>query len=401
MRSPLAMIAALGVTQIIGYGSLYYAFPIMAPAVAQEFGVSEPLLFGLLSAGLLLGGLAAPRLGGLLDRMGAPRVMAAGSLLMAGLSAALALAPSLPVYGALLLLIELLSFTVLYDAAFATLAQRQPQDTRRAITRLTLIAGFASTLFWPLTGWLVDHLGWRGAQGIFAALHLGIAVPLHLALAARPRRQAAPQPVVTPPLSLPPPLTGAAARQAFVLLGLSFALTGMAISALGVHLVPVLLARGLGETAYLAAMVMGPAQVLIRLVDATLWRHLHPLQVAVVSAAAIPVALALLLVPGPAALLAFAFALCFGAGQGLSSIVRGSVPVALFGVTGLGQRLGRLAAIRSVLGASAPFLFAWAMAQLGAQAAICAALAVALAGVLALVMLRRQIDRAGALSVSA
>ena len=111
MRSPLAMIAALGVTQIIGYGSLYYAFPIMAPAVAQEFGVSEPLLFGLLSAGLLLGGLAAPRLGGLLDRMGAPRVMAAGSLLMAGLSAALALAPSLPVYGALLLLIRFVQAT--------------------------------------------------------------------------------------------------------------------------------------------------------------------------------------------------------------------------------------------------------------------------------------------------
>jgi len=226
---------------------------------------------------------------------------------------------------------------------------------------------------------------------------------LAVVLALLPRADDAPDLAVLffSPLSLPPPLTGAAARQAFVLLGLSFALTGMAISALGVHLVPVLLARGLGETAYLAAMVMGPAQVLIRLVDATLWRHLHPLQVAVVSAAAIPVALALLLVPGPAALLAFAFALCFGAGQGLSSIVRGSVPVALFGVTGLGQRLGRLAAIRSVLGASAPFLFAWAMAQLGAQAAICAALAVALAGVLALVMLRRQIDRAGALSVSA
>jgi len=400
MRLTLPLVAALGATQVIGYGSIYYAFPILAPAVAQEFGVGEPFLFGLLSAGLLLGGLAAPSLGGLIDRIGAGRVMTAGSLIMALLLALLAAAPNIYVFGGLTLLIELFSFAVLYDAAFALLAQKRPGDTRKAITRLTLIAGFASTIFWPLSGVLVEAVGWRGTQVIFAASHI-LCAALHWGLGALPvietglsRVEATtdPQPAALPAM------TAAVARRAFQLLALGFALTGMAISAITVHLVEILRSLDPGEMAYVAAMVMGPAQVAVRVMDATVWRDRHPLFIALLSSGAIAAAVALLLLPGlvPALAqpLAFAFAAILGAGAGLSSIVRGAVPVALFGASGLGLRLGRLAAIRNLLGASAPFLFAWAAAH-SMSLAVSAALALSLAGLAALLLLHRTLRRIG------
>ncbi|WP_066814349.1 MFS transporter [Frigidibacter mobilis] len=386
-------------TQIIGYGSIYYAFPILAPAVALDFGVGEPLLFGLLSAGLLLGGIAAPSLGGLIDRIGAGRVMTAGSLVMALLLALLAAAPNIYVFGGLTLLIELFSFAVLYDAAFAMLAQKRPGDTRKAITRLTLIAGFASTIFWPLSGALLETFGWRGTQLIFAALQI-LCAALHLWLSAAPVTDVQPHRGASadPRHAALPVMSQAIALRAFRLLALGFALTGMAVSAITVHLVEILRSLEIGEAAYLAAMVMGPSQVAVRVMDATVWRDRHPLFVAILSAAGITTAIALLLLPGLVPLLAqplaFVFAAILGAGAGLSSIVRGAVPVALFGASGLGLRLGRLAAIRNLLGASAPFLFAWAAAR-SMSGAVGAALAVSLAGLAALLLLHRTLRQAG------
>ncbi|WP_176562638.1 MFS transporter [Paracoccus liaowanqingii] len=383
-------------TQIIGYGSIYYAFPILAPAVAQEFGVAEPFLFGLFSVGLLLGGFAAPALGGLLDRVGAARVMTAGSLSMALLLTLLAFAPGIWTFGALTILVELLSFAVLYDAAFAMLAQKHPADTRKSITRLTLIAGFASTIFWPLSGFLIEAVGWRGTQLIFAASHC-LCAGLHYWTMAVPVSGGSTSSVDTSlqKPSSPPVMSPTVARRAFQLLAVGFALTGMAVSAVTVHLVEILRSLDIGEAAYIAAMVMGPAQVVVRVMDATVWRNRHPLFVAILSAAAILAAILLLLLPGPASLLAFAFAAILGAGAGLSSIVRGAVPVALFGASGLGLRLGRLAAIRNVLGASAPFLFAWVAAAYSMTWAVGAALVVSVTGLGALLLLHSHLERLG------
>lgn len=393
----IPLIAGLGATQIIGYGSLYYAFPILAPAVAQEFAVGEPLLFGLLSAGLLLGGIVAPALGRLLDQIGAARVMTAGSLVMIFLLSILALSPDIYVFGGFIILIELLSFAVLYDAAFAVLAQKRPGDTRNAITRLTLIAGFASTIFWPLTGVLLDSLGWRGTLLVFAASHL-ICAALHFSIMALPVTKQPVSPIDAArqsPTWTPPVMSNAVALRSFQLLAVGFAFTGMAISAVTVHLVEILRSLDLGDATYLAAMVMGPAQVAVRVVDATVWRDRHPLLIAILSAAGIVIAIFLLLLPGPAQLLAFIFAAALGAGAGLSSIVRGAVPVALFGASHLGLRLGRLAAIRNVLGAFAPFLFAWVAATYAMSWAVGAALAVALAGLAALLLLHSNLRRIG------
>ncbi|NJR13820.1 MAG: MFS transporter [Phyllobacteriaceae bacterium] len=264
----LKLVIALGVTQIIGFGSLYYAFALIVPTASVEFGVKPSLLFGVFSLGFLLAGFAAPRIGRAMDEVGAPRIMAGGSLVASALLLAISFAPGFPAFVALILLLELVALTVLYDAAFATLARLSGPHARRNITRLTLIAGFASTLFWPLTGWLVQEIGWRGTYAVFAGMHLFIAFPLHLWIA---RGQADPTTAsVTAPASAPAfaPLRPQAARKAFAVVAVSFALSGLVISAMSVHMVGTLEAAGLGASATLIAMLMGPAQVLSRVIEA-------------------------------------------------------------------------------------------------------------------------------------
>lgn len=396
-RSVGPVIAALGASQIIGYGALYYAYAVLAPGIAVELDVTEANLFAVFSIGLLIGAFTAPGFGRRLDRHGAPIVMATGSAVIAVLLAAVSAAPNFWVFAVLVILIEVISFTVLYDAAFATLARYAPHNTRNAITQLTLVAGFASTIFWPLTGWLAEMVGWRGTYLVFAGLNLGLALPLHLWISLRP----------VPGLSQHPTdgeiavqaryrLTGASARRAFWLVGVGFALSGMVISAVSVHMVPILLARQMGDMAYLVAMMMGPAQVLIRIVDATLWRHLHPVAVALVAATALPLAVVALLVPGPAIVTGLGFAVLLGTGGGLSSIVRGAVPVALFGPDGLGLRLGRLAALRNLLGASAPFAFVLAGTHLGLRPTLYLTAACGFAGLLVMAALWQEVRRAKA-----
>lgn len=383
---------ALGATQVAGYGTLYYAFPIAVPAMAATHGVTQPWLYGVFSAGMLLGGLIAPRVGRAMDRFGAPRVMSVGSALAAVLLALVPFAPEWISLTALILALELVAVAVLYDGAFATLALLRGSGARRAITHLTLIAGFASTLFWPLTGWLVEGIGWQATYGVFAAMHAVVALPLHLWLAAR-RPQAAPGSTEAGPAKTAPPpaLQGAEAQRAFVMVAVGFALSGMLIAALGVHLVPLLQAMGLGGSAYLVAMLMGPSQVAIRATDALFWKGLHPVDVALISAAALPLAVLALMLAGGQVAAAAGFAVLFGVGQGLSSIVRGTVPLALFGPQGFGALLGRLTFVRTMLSAVAPFLFALVMTQAGVTAAMGVAAAVGIAGLVPLLLLRRLV----------
>jgi MFS family permease len=389
----LAVVAALGVTQIIGYGTLYYAFAILTPSIAQEFGTGEATLYAIFSSGLLAGGLCAPKVGHWMDRFGAPRLMALGSAAAAGLVTSLSLAPNLWVFGALVVAIEIISVAVLYDAAFATLALLRKAEARRAITHLTLIAGFASTLFWPLTGWLSATVGWRQTYLIFASLHLLIALPLHLWIMWRPHGGDAATAGASQGPDFGPPLAGAEARFAFWAIAISFALSGVLTSALTIHLVPTLQALELGAAAYLVAMLMGPAQVLIRLTDALFWRSLHPLSVALIAAAALPLAILTLLIPTYALAVSVPFAILLGINGGLSSIVRGTVPLALFGSAGYGARLGRLSAIRTILGAGAPFLFAVATQAIGTQAALLGALAIGAMALAPLAVLRLRLRR--------
>jgi MFS family permease len=361
----------------------------MAPAIAAELGVGTDVLFGVFTLALLTGGFIAPAVGRALDRFGAPRVMAFGSGAAALALGAAAMAPNLWFFAASIIAMECAATLVLYDAAFTALAQRHGTGARARITAITLVAGFASTIFWPLTQAMVAQLGWRGTFLAFAALHVVVCAPIHLALsraAARANREngeAAPAPAAAG-------LAEAERPRAFVLLVISIVLSGVAYSAISMHMVAVVAHEGFdAQTAAFMAMALGPAQVAARMIDVIAGRRFSPLATGHASLAALVVSLAVLLVAEGSAVAAVAFCALNGVGQGLITVVRGTVPLFLFGTQGYGAMLGRITGIRITVTAASPFAFAFISARFGMDAALGLLLASALAAHAAWFALRR------------
>lgn len=380
-RAPALVIWALGLTQIIGYGTLYYSFSALAPSMAHDFGWSEEWVYGVLSGSLLIGGLMAPISGSWADRFGAARVMAWGSLAAALSLVACALSPNGMSFVAGLVAMEVASGFVLYTTAFAALAQIAGQGAQRSITHLTLIAGFASTIFWPLTTLLHEYLSWRDIYLVFAALTLAVCVPVHAWLVRQGtglRASGASVAIEDAPL-VPP---GQEQRTQIVML-LGFALLGFMSSAVLVHMIPMLASLGLGAAGVFVTTLFGPAQVLSRLINMQFGKGLSQPALGVVAASLMPLALVILVTTAPLLPGAAAFALLFGLGSGLSSIVSGTLPLALFGRVGYGRRLGAISSARLIVSSFAPVVFAmvagaittpatlWMVAGAGAMSALC------------------------------
>jgi MFS family permease len=384
----LRPIFALGVTQIVGYGTLYYAFGVLAVPLTAEVGVSLPFAYGAFSVALLAAGVVAPFAGRAIDRYGARRVMALGSggagLALVSLSQA---TDAITLVGALIL-VEMVSAAVLYDAAFAALAQSAgAAGARRAITLMTLIGGFASTVFWPVTLGLTESLGWRETYLIFAALHLVVCVPLHLTLA----RQHAEEGVASAKPAIAALLPAAQHGKAMFWLAVGFSIVGAVLSALTVQWVPALRATGLSDSAAVAAgTLMGPAQVGVRVIDLFFGVRRHPMTMAIMSVGLLALSLGLLLVVPAGLVGAMIFAIMFGLASGLTSIVRGTVPLALFGAAGYASRLGILAGLRLAGSALAPFALSLALVHLGAGITISITFGAALAALIALMQVPRR-----------
>ena len=379
MASPVSIehrrgtvIWGLGLTQIIGYGTLYYSFSILAPEMARDFGWTQEWVFGVFSAALLIGGFAAPSIGRRIDRHGAGSMMALGSLIAAVSLMVCALSPNRLLFIAGMFAMEIASAFVLYNAAFAAMVQITPQTAQRSITHLTLIAGFASTLFWPITTRLNAYLTWREVYLAFAALHLVICLPVHfwIARAMIAVRRDDRRDKVKPLHTVEGSVVSWDRRRAFALLGLGFALEGFVLSALLVHMVPLLTAVGLGTSAVLVGTLFGPSQVLSRFINMLAGRGLSQLVLAIMSAALLVTGLSTLLVSAPWIYGAAAFAVVFGLGSGLTSIVQGTLPLALFGSDGYATLLGRISSIRLIVSALAPFLFSVLMEHVGTWSAL-------------------------------
>lgn len=368
-----ALIPALGVTQIFGYGALYYAFTVLAPRITAEFGWAPEWTFGGFAAGLLLGGAVAPLTGSLIDRHGTRPVMACGSVL-AGLSLlALAEARGIVSYVAAMVVLQAVTTAVFYDAAFAALSQARGAGARRAISQLTLIGGFASTLFWPLTSALLAVLDWRGVYRLYGLSQLVICAPLHLLfLPGRVRRPVVASTTIPDSADVAPApayLDGEARRRAFLLLALAFSLQGFVVSAMAVHMLTLLRGFGLGAAVAVGiGAVLGPSQVAGRLVEMLFGLAVAPVTTAWVSACLMPLGLLLLMMGGGLPVMAGAFAVAFGISMGLGSIVRGTVPLQLFGPVGFGATMGKLAAPGLVVKAAAPLVFAIALERAGVMA---------------------------------
>src|SRR5438874_4623659 len=175
------LVTALGIAQIVSWGTLFYAIGVLGPAMRRDLGVSELFLFGVFSAALLVSGTLAPLMGRLIDRRGGRFVLSLGSVLGATACALLAAAPNAAVMAAGWLVAGAAMAACLYDPAFATLSQHAGARYRRAVTALTLFGGFASTVFWPLSLLLLEAWGWRATWAIYAGLHLALCLTIHLA----------------------------------------------------------------------------------------------------------------------------------------------------------------------------------------------------------------------------
>ena len=374
MIRPVTAVLALGLTQIIGYGTLYYSFSVLAPGMGQEFGLSTEWMFAAFSVSLLISGLSAPWIGAWIDRAGAGRVMTVGSLVAALALGACALAANSAMLVGGLIAIQIASALVQYTSSFTLLVQINPARAQRTITQLTLIAGFSSTLFWPLTSALHDHMDWHHVYGLFAVLHLVICLPIHAWLMVRTRRNIDRRSDPAPVASAAPPvigLVGTAARpRAFGLMLIGFAIQSFVTSTFLVHMLPLLSGLGLAQASVLVASVFGPAQVLSRFTNMMFGGRLSQRTLAIIASLFLPLATGILLLTAPSLAGAFAFAIVFGLSSGLASIVQGTLPLELFGSDGYGRRLGRLTSVRLVVSSAAPFAFALMTERLGIPEAL-------------------------------
>jgi MFS family permease len=288
-------------------------------------------------------------------------VVAAASLLLC------ALAPGRIGFAVGVLAMQLASCFVLYSTAFVAIVQLGGRDAPRSITHLTLIAGFASTLFWPLTAWLHEHLGWREVLAIFAALNLGICLPLHAWLARLSRRARSipdgAKVLAAPAGSIHAP--HAAWSPVFVLMLAGFAIEGFVLSAILVHMVPLTAAVGLGTAGVFVASLFGPSQVASRLINMLFGGGVPQTWLAFGATTALATGLAVLLLTAPSLTGAILFAVLFGLGSGLMSIVGGTLPLELFGRAGYGAHVGWITAARQFSSAFAPFGLTFMIAAAG------------------------------------
>jgi MFS family permease len=378
----------------IGYGTLYYSFAVLAPEIAGEFGWEESFVFAIFSIGLLAGAISAPIIGRMIDRFGARSVMSAGSLFAATTLALIAVMQNAWQFTVLALMAEFVAIAVQYDAGFAALAQRYGRNARAEITLVTLIAGFASTVFWPLIQWLLTQMTWREVYLVLAAMNLLIALPIHLTM---PKGRLTPPEMLVEPnaLALVKSYQHVTGSRPMILLGISLASGGFVLSAIGASLLILLDDIGFATaTATIAASCIGPSQVAARLFEYARRSHFSPPMTTIIAASAMVLGLALLgvtlLALVPAFL--FAFAVMYGVGQGLTSIVRGMLPLHYFGPEGYGRRTGTLSGFRMVLSASAPFTIIFLNERLGTATAIGCLVALSLLSLISLLALVRFME---------
>ncbi len=360
--SSRTVVVALGLVQILAWGSSFYFPAVFAPAIVAETGWPLSFVVGGVSIGLLVGGLISPQVGQLIGRHGGLHMLASSSVLFAAGLTGIGLAPSLPFYIAAWCMVGLGMGTGLYDAVFAALGRRYGDGARAHIATLTLIGGFASTVCWPLSAWLLEAVGWRGACFAYAALHLFVGLPLQLLVmrdgsaghdGKRARVHAAAMPHKTVPHE----------RAVMILLALILSVAAGIGSIVIVHMMVLLQALGIAFAAAVSlGMLFGPAQVGARLIERLFGLHYHPVWTLLAATALMLAGLALMLT-GPT-LVALAIVL-YAAGYGITWIARGTLPLTLFGAARYPAIAGRLALPSLIAQALAPTLGAFLIEQAG------------------------------------
>lgn len=387
LSGPWRAVPVLGVTQILSWGTIFYTPVLIVPLIAQEHDWSISFAMGGFSIALLVAGLSAPYIGRGIDRFGGHVMMTVGSLTGALGLALIVHADNRLTYMLVWMVLGLAMSANLYDSAFGSLGRIFGAAARRPITALTLAGGFASTVSWPATHFLLEATDWRTTYLIYSALLACVAAPLHAFLLPRSRAETAvPKPgdvnvpdTVLPSRGLP-----------FILVAAAFAAYAFVPSGLSAHLLAIFARSGIdsGTVVWIGAL-FGPAQVGARLIEFSFGRNLHPLWVVRFALGALLCGFVMIALLGVSVPVAAAFAVIFGGANGLVTITRGAVPLALFGASGYGRLMGRLAAPFLLMQAVAPLVMAFVIERASDVAALTLAAGFAGVALVCFVVIRR------------
>lgn len=386
------LVVGLGMSQLLCWGVSYYLVGVFGGAMAADLGQSLTAIHGGFTVALIVQGLTSSRIGHLIDQRGGRPVMVAGSLVMAASLLGLAAAREMIGYYAAWVGLGLAMRLTLYDAAFAALARIGGRDARRPIAQITLLGGLASSVLWPVGQALADALGWRGALCVYAGIAL-LTIPLHLGI---PTHRHIPAPAPEPTSqsggtagsgpSDPAPL-------AAILYALIVALNGLLNSGLSAHMIGLMAGLGLAPAlAVWVSTLRGVGQSAARLGEVLFGGRLSPFTLAVLASGLV----AFCFLPpllGMSIPLGIAFALLFGAGNGLLTIVRGTLPLALFDPASYGRTVGRLVTPGFFIAALAPMLYAFVIERFGDAAALWLSLGCAILVVVASLLLKARFGR--------
>ncbi|MEO5698808.1 MAG: MFS transporter [Burkholderiaceae bacterium] len=378
----LAAVCALGIAQITAWGTTYYCLGVLAGPISRDTGWSQGLIYFGFTVSLLMMGVVSTAAGRAIDRFGARAVMSAGAVLSTVALLLLSRVEGEAAYLAVWAFLGIGMRLSLYDAAFAALVQVVPSRGRQALSYLTLFGAFASTVFWILGHQLNEALGWRETLAWFAVIHLLVCLPLNWFGLSRQESEPEPVPegvVAREVARTEAPLQGQDRRIAMAIFALVMSLNGFVFGAVTVQLVPLLEAAGLATAAAVwVGSMKGFAQFGGRLVEIVFGRRLHAMTVARVAVGVLPWSFVVLVLAAGHLQALLLFTLVMGASQGVITIVRGAVPLALFGVQGYATVLGLLATPVLIVTAASPTLVAlivdtwgWRVAQfalLGAAA---------------------------------
>jgi predicted MFS family arabinose efflux permease len=380
----LPIIVALGTTQTLAWASSMYLPAILADPIARDLNISSNWVFAAFSAALVISALLGPRIGRQIDLVGGRSVLSLSNLVLAAGLVLLGLTYSLPVLIGAWLLLGIGMGLGLYDAAFAALGRAYGDAARGAITGITLIAGFASTVGWPLSAWGLQTIGWRDTCFAWAAAQILIALPINwLMLPAVTVAKASVEKPVKPHIPI---------DRTMILLAFAFAAAWSVTGAMAAHLPRILEAAGAtANQAVFAGALIGPAQVLARIFEASFLSRYHPLISTRLACMTHPIGAAILALAGGGA--ASVFAIFHGTGNGILTIARGTLPLAIFGPENYGYRLGLIGAPARMAQAAAPLAFGLLIERMGSGILMVSS-ALSLAALLALCLLRSGAGRA-------
>jgi MFS family permease len=381
----LPIILALGTTQTLAWASSYYLPAILADPIGRDLGVSSNWIFAAFSGSLVISALLGPRIGRQIDLVGGRSVLSISNLTLAAGLTLLGFTYSIPILVVAWLLLGIGMGYGLYDAAFGALGRIYGDAARRSITGITLIAGFASTVGWPLTALGLEHIGWRETCFAWAAAHILIGLPINwLMLPPVAGTKAAAVNAVKPHIPI---------DRTMVLLAFAFAAAWSVTGAMAAHFPRIMEAAGATPVQAIAAgALIGPAQVLARIVEASFLSRYHPLVSTRLACLTHPIGAAILALAGGGA--ASVFAIFHGAGNGILTIARGTLPLSIFGPANYGYRLGLIGAPARMAQAVAPLAFGLLIDIMGSRILIVSS-GLSLAALLALCLLRPDAKEQG------